>query len=269
MIFFVLGLFWGSFLNNIAFRLEKDEDYLFSRSKCPSCGKVLSWRELIPLLSFFFQKGRCRYCQAKISWRYPLTEILTGGWVYLLAFSLKTKFTFISLASFFFFFSLLSILFVLALYDWKTFFIDDRLIIVGIIIFLIFYFVKGLYFLVAKDFSFLFNYFFNFGKLEPFFSALISASSFLFFYLLTKGQGMGFGDVKVAFLMGLYLKTGDSILAIMLASLFGSIYGLFLIIKNRKFKQPIPFVPFLFFGVLILIVFGELLTKVYFDFFRI
>lgn len=269
MIFFIFGLFWGSFLNNIAFRLEKDEDYLFSRSKCPSCGVVLSWSELIPLLSFILQKGKCRHCQARISWRYPLTEILTASWVYLLAFSLKTKLTFISLVEFFFFFSLLSILFVLALYDWKTFFIDDRLLVVGIIIFLIFYFSKGLYFTIAKDFSFLLNYFFNFGKIEPLFSALISASFFLIFFLLTKGQGMGFGDVKVAFVIGLYLKTGDSILAIMIASLFGSIYGLYLILKNRKFRQPIPFVPFMFLGVLTTIVLGQSLTKFYFDFFRI
>ncbi len=80
---------------------------------------------------------------------------------------------------------------------------------------------------------------------------------------------MGFGDVKVAFLIGLYLKTGDAILAIMIASLLGSIYGLYLIFKNRKLRQPIPFIPFLFCGVLATIVWGQLLTKFYFDFFRI
>jgi leader peptidase (prepilin peptidase)/N-methyltransferase len=269
MIFFIFGLFWGSFLNNIAFRLEKGEDYLFSRSKCPNCGNVLGWKELIPIISFLWQKGKCRHCQVKISWRYPLVEIFTGSWTYLLALSLQTKFTFLSLLQFIFYFIFLSILFVLALYDWKTFFVDDHLVFLGISIFLFFYFFKGLYFNVARDFSFLLNYFFTPTKLEPFISALVSSSLFLFFFLITKGQGMGFGDVKVSFLIGLFLKLGDSILSIMLASFLGSIYGLYLTVKNKKFKQPLPFVPFLFLGVLATIFFGNNLTKFYFDFLKI
>lgn len=269
MFFFLFGLFWGSFLNNIAFRLEREEDFLFSRSKCPYCGNILTWKELIPVISFFWQKGKCRHCQRKISWRYPLVEIFTGTWVYLLSFSLQTKFFLFSFIQFIFYFSLLSILFVLALYDWKTFLVDDRLIILGILIFLFFYFFKGLYFSVARDFSFLLNYFFISGKFEPFISAIISSSLFLFFFLITRGQGMGFGDVKVSFLIGLFLRPGDSILSIMIASFLGSIYGIYLTVKNKKFKQPLPFVPFLFLGVLLTIIFGANLTKFYFDFLNI
>lgn len=266
--FFIFGLFWGSFLNNVAFRLEREEDYFFSRSKCPQCGQFLSWKELIPIISFLWQRGKCCHCSTKISWRYPLSELITGIWVYLLALALQTKFTLLSFSQFIFYFSLLSILFVLALYDWKTFLVDDRFIWLAIAIFLIYYF-SGLYFKVVKDFSFLLNYFFDFGKFGPIISGLISSSFFLFFFLITKGKGMGFGDVKVAFIIGLFLKIGDAILSIMLSSFLGSVYGIYLIIKNRRWRQSLPFVPFFFLGVLATIIFGMHITKPYFDLFKI
>jgi len=269
MIFFIFGLFLGSFLNNIAIRLEKKESYLFSRSKCPYCGKILTWKELLPLLSFIFQKGKCLNCQNPISLRYPLTEIITGLWVYLLSLSLKTNFTPISLTEFLFYLIFLSVIFVLALYDLKTFLVDDKLIIFGIVSNSIFVFLIRNYFhLPPRDFSYMLNYLFSFSKFEPLISALISSFLFLFLFLITGGKGMGFGDVKTAFLIGLFLRPGDSILSIMFSSFYGSIYGIYLILKNKKFGQPLPFLPFLFLGVLTTIFLGERISRLYFDIFK-
>ncbi len=266
MIFFIFGLFWGSFLNNIALRLEKNEDFLFSRSKCPFCGKILRWYELIPILSFFLQKGRCRQCQNKISIRYLLVEICTGLWVFLLAFALKTTLTPISLFEFIFYLIFFSILFVLALYDWRTFLVDDRLIIFGLIIGFLFNLVKNFLKIFPRDFSYLLNYFFNLGKFEWLITPFFISSIFLLIFLITKGRGLGFGDVQVAFLVGFFLRPGDSLLTIFLSSFFGSIYGLLLFLKNKNLKQPIPFVPFIFLGALTTIVFGEIISKFYFQF---
>ncbi|GIW67139.1 MAG: type 4 prepilin-like proteins leader peptide-processing enzyme [Candidatus Parcubacteria bacterium] len=278
--FFIFGLFLGSFLNNIALRLERNEDYLFSRSKCPNCGKVLTWKELIPLLSFLIQKGRCKNCSTKISLRYPLVEIFTGLWVYLLAKTILpsgsalvcTKSVLVCvlpLIEFLFYLIFLSVLFVLALYDLKTFLVDDRLILFGIIVGFLFWGFKIYFQITPRDFSYLFNYlFFQFGKFEPIFSALFLSSIFLLIYLVTQGKGLGFGDVKTAFLMGLFLRLGDGILSIVFASLLGSIYGIYLILKNKKFHQPIPFVPFFFLGTLMTIFFGQTISKFYFSFFE-
>lgn len=266
MLFFIFGLFLGSFLNNLALRLEKNEDFLFSRSKCPFCGKILTWKELIPILSFLFQKGKCKGCSAKISLRYPLVEILTGLWVFLLAFSLKTVFTPFSILEFIFYLIFLSLLFVLALYDLKTFLIDDRLIFFGVLIGALFNLTKVFLNIFPRDFSYLFNYFFNFNKFEPIVTPFLLSSIFLLIFLITKGNGIGFGDVKVAFLIGLFLRPGDALLSIILSSFFGSIYGLFLILKEKNWRRPIPFVPFMFLGVLIAIVFGQRLTEFYFKF---
>lgn len=267
MLFFIFGLFLGSFLNNIAFRLERNEEFPFWRSRCPYCKKNLTWKELIPVLSFILQKGRCRYCKNKISFRYPLTELITGLWVYLLALALKTNFTFLSLLEFIFYLIFLSVLFVLALYDFKTYLVDDRLILFGLISAMVFYFTKIYYSIPSRNFSYLLNYFFNFGKFEPLFSAFLVSSIFLLLFLVTQGKGLGFGDVKVAFLIGLFLKPGDALLSIIFSSFFGSIYGLYMLLKTKKFKQPIPFVPFFFLGVLTTIVFGNYVTNYYFKFF--
>jgi len=269
-LFFIFGLFLGSLLNNIALRLEKEEDFLFSRSKCPNCGKILSWKELIPVLSFIIQKGKCLNCDFKIPLRYLIVEIFTGVWVYLLSKAIIFKLTFLSLAEFLFYLSFLSIIFVLALYDLKTFLIDDRFIIFGLIIFVIFFLFKTYFNLPPRDFTYLLNYFFNFyGKLEPLISAFLLSSFFLILYLVTKGEGLGLGDVKVVFLIGLFLRVGDAFFSILVSSFLGSLYGFYLILKNKKFKQPIPFVPFFFLGILITIVFGYNLTKYYFDSFKL
>jgi len=272
MVFFIFGLFLGSFLNNIALRLEKKEDFLFSRSKCPYCQKILTWKELIPLLSFLIQKGKCTSCGSPISLRYPLVEIFTGLWVFLLAktvfisSSLNGPFSFLQFFEFLFYLIFLSTLFVLALYDLKTFLIDDKLIILGIVLGLIFISFKIYFHLPLRDFSYLLNYFFfQFGKFEPIFSSFLLSSIFALIYFLTQGKGIGFGDVKTAFLIGLFLRPGDGLFSILLASFFGSLYGIYLILKTKKFHQPIPFVPFLFLGVLTTIFWGKSLTQFYFN----
>lgn len=265
-IFFIFGLFLGSLLNNIALRIEKNEDFIWSRSKCPFCQKKLKWYELIPILSFVFQKGKCRYCQNKISLRYPLVEIFTAFWVFLLAFSLRTSFNYFSLLEFSFYLIFFSILFVLALYDFKTFLVDDRLIVGGIVLGFLFHLVKKIFLIPNRDFSYLLNYFFYFGKLEFLFSPFFLSLILFFIFLITKGKGIGFGDVKIAFLLGLFFKPGDGILVIILSSLLGSIYGIYLFLKNKKIKIAIPFVPFLFLGSLLTVVLGKYLTTLYFNF---
>lgn len=265
MFFFIIGLFLGSFLNNLALRLEKEEDFIFSRSKCYHCNKPLNWYELIPILSFLIQKGKCLHCQKPIPWRYPLTEIITGFWVFLLAFTLKTNFHLISMVEFIFYLIFLSILFSLALYDLKTYLVDDKLIIIGIISGIIFNFIKSYFKMNSRDFSYLINYLFNFGYLDYLISSLFISSILGLIFLITKGKGLGFGDIKVAFLIGMFLKIGDALFSIIIASLLGSVYGLYLAFKTKNLKQPVPFVPFMFIGVLGTMIFGFPISKFYFQ----
>ena len=86
---FLFGTCLGSFATAISYRVPQGKSWIssssedneeqknlgpFTRSKCPECGHLLSFLDLVPLFSWFFLKGRCRYCKAKISIQYPLTE---------------------------------------------------------------------------------------------------------------------------------------------------------------------------------------------------
>jgi len=69
----------GSFLGLVASRLPEGRPILVSRSRCPHCDQVLSWRDLIPVLSWLVQLGACRACGHRLSWRYPAIELAALG----------------------------------------------------------------------------------------------------------------------------------------------------------------------------------------------
>ncbi len=83
----ILGLFVGSFLNVAIHRLPREGMSVSRprRSLCPSCGKMLTWRENVPLLSWLLQAGKCRGCGWRIPWRYPAVELGTAVLWFLVA----------------------------------------------------------------------------------------------------------------------------------------------------------------------------------------
>ena len=76
VLFFVLGLLFGSFLNCMAMRVVRKEDWVKEPSRCRECGHKLGPADLIPVFSYVFSRGRCRYCKERISLRYPVTELV-------------------------------------------------------------------------------------------------------------------------------------------------------------------------------------------------
>ncbi len=79
VIAFILGAVLGSFYGVLIYRIPEGRDFVNSRSVCESCGKVLGFWDLIPLVSFIVWRGRCRYCRERLSFFYPLLEVFTGG----------------------------------------------------------------------------------------------------------------------------------------------------------------------------------------------
>ena len=75
---FVVGCCIGSFLNVVALRLQKEENFIRGHSHCVECLHELSWKDLIPVLSFMWLRGKCRYCGRKISSRYWMVEVVSG-----------------------------------------------------------------------------------------------------------------------------------------------------------------------------------------------
>jgi leader peptidase (prepilin peptidase) / N-methyltransferase len=237
---FLLGLVIGSFLNCVIFRLEREESFLKGRSCCPNCKHTLSWLDLVPVFSFLFLGGKCRYCKKPISWQYPLVEISTA-----ILFVLVAYFSFPDFLATSYLLLATSLLAVIFIFDFKHYTIPDGAIFFAIAI-------SGIWALVSGQ---LLNYL---G------SALGAALFFLFIFLISKGKWMGFGDVKLAFFMGLFLGFPKILVALFLAFIIGAIIGVCLIIfGKKKFSSEVPFGPFLIIGTFLALFFGEKLITWY------
>jgi len=227
-----LGLVIGSFLNVVIYRLPRGLGFVRGRSFCPKCKHKVNWFDNVPVISFLILKGHCRFCGKRISWQYPLVELLTGVLFYL------SYLSHLSFLSCLFICGLIVIFFV----DLEHQIIPDEIVIPLSILFLV-------YFLMTNPQLLITNYLIT---------ALISFLFLYFIFLLTKGKGMGFGDVKLAFLMGLVLGFPKIVVAFYLAFLTGAFVGVILILLSRaKLKQKIAFGPFLVFGTIFSLLWGE------------
>lgn len=249
ILFFFLGICVGSFLNVLIDRLPRGESVLKGRSYCESCKKQLAWYDLIPLLSFLQLKGKCRYCHISLSFYYPLVEFITGLMFALVFFQggimnqESGTMNFFNLAYYCF---IISSFIVVFFTDLKYGIIPDKVIFSAILI-------SIPYLFIIHNSSFIIH-------------ILSAIGAFLFFqalFLITKGKGMGFGDVKLAFLIGIFLGFPNIIIALYTAFLIGAVAGLMLIILKKKklIGTTIPFGPFLVIGVFIALFFGNYLIQ--------
>ncbi len=277
---FVFGLAVGSFLNVVAIRYNPD-NFLFSlknlrgRSHCMNCSKTLCWYELAPLFSFLVQMGKCRGCCAKLSWQYPIVEFLTGT-----AFLIPIYFYyFFPLLVWYYWFAIIWVLvavllILMSVIDYRLYLIPDE-IIVGISILGLILAGLKLYYqnFIGWNTSFLKNYSLLIilpGNIfwQHVLAAVICFVLFLLIVLLTKGKGMGIGDVKLAGAIGLLMGSPDAFLALALSFVIGSAIGLFLMSLNKKkFKEPIPFGPHMVIGVFTVMFFGYQILDFYFHLF--
>lgn len=222
--FFILGLVLGSFSNVLIWRIPEGLS-IGGRSVCRKCKGKISWFDNIPLISFLLLKGKCRKCKSKISLRYPLVEILTAVIFSLLylKFGLSYQTLFLALLSPI----LISIFFI----DLDHQIIPDVLVFAGIAI------------------TFIFNFsFFNL------FSGFLAALFLLFLHFITRGRGMGLGDVKLSILGGMVVGLNNVFYWLALAFLTGAVVGCILIlVKKYGFKSKIAFGPFLVFALFLTI----------------
>ncbi len=248
LFFFLIGLCIGSFLNVVIDRLPNGETIAKGRSHCDFCKKKLKWFDLIPLLSFISLKGECRYCKKKLSWQYPLIELITGlffvfTYTYVLYYYSHAQFfPYVLILDLFLVSSFISIFFI----DLKYGLIPDKILI---LIFL---------------FSVLFQIFFTrqlvFGNLL---SGVGAFAFFLLLYLFTKRKGMGFGDVKLAFLIGFLVGFPNVIVSLYMAFLTGAFISIILILWGKKrFSNTIPFGPFLVSSLIVVYFYGDAITKI-------
>jgi leader peptidase (prepilin peptidase) / N-methyltransferase len=233
--FFILGLLIGSFLNVLIDRIPRGEK-LTGRSYCENCKKILSWKDLIPLISYFWLRAKCRYCKTPLSYQYPFLEILTS-FIFVIIFYFFNQ-TGIEII---YYLILMSALIVIFFADLKHWIIPDKILIPTLIASLIWMLV------LHTDLLFV-----------NLLSALGASAFFLLIFLFTKGRGMGFGDVKFASLIGLVLGPWGAVIALYVAFLTGAAIGIILILWQKKsLKLAVPFGPFLIIGFFMSLFFQE------------
>ena len=244
---FLTGLFVGSFLNVLADRLPREESVLKGRSHCEKCKKILRWYDMIPVLSFVFLKGKCRYCHTPLSFYYPVVELTTGILFTVTFVFVTNNFQLDQTVTLIYYLFMVSSLIVIFFADLKYGIIPDRIIFPAIL-------VSFLYLLLNTQYLIL----------PHILSAVGALIFFLALFFLTRGKGMGLGDVKFSFLMGFILGFPGIAIALYIAFLTGAIIGIILIVWRKKslFGGTIPFGPFLVAGTVITLFYAAPITQV-------
>ena len=181
----VFGLALGSFLNVVIHRLPRKESLIYPASHCPVCNTPIKYSDNIPILSYVLLGGQCRSCSTKISFTYPLIEFVTACTAIVLFLLNGPTINFIAdrFEG--------AILLVTAIIDSKYMIIPDRLNFTGAVIAIILSLLRGFDGIIR-----------SFGG--AFLGFFILTIMYWIGKLLFKREGVGFGDVKLAIVVGLF-----------------------------------------------------------------
>jgi leader peptidase (prepilin peptidase) / N-methyltransferase len=244
---FLFGISFGSFFNVLIYRLPNEMSLSKPSSHCPKCKHKIRFYENVPILSFIFLRGRCSNCKTRISWRYPLVEALGGILsvisIYHFGFSIRGFET-----------ALLSLIFI------PIFFIDLEHRIIPNSLDLPWIPIG----LICSIFA---------GAIVDWLGSAIGiiVGGGLFFLVMKLGEvafkkeAMGFGDVKLAAMLGAFMGWKNILLILVIGSFLGSVVGVTIILLSKKSGKStyIPFGPFLVLASLIALYYGDAIIKAY------
>lgn len=251
----LLGLFIGSFLNVVIYRVPKKISIVSPPSACPQCRTQIRAIDNVPVLSWLLLRGKCRACGLRISIRYPLVELMTAGFFALVGYkfaqpTIGVSDVFLLLA----FLYLASISIALTMIDIETHTLPNWIVLPS--------YVVGVVILGIASFTS--------GSLTPLVRAVIAAALMWVAYLiiaLSYPGGMGFGDVKFAGVIGLFLGyLGWSVLitGALAAFVLGAFFAIALLIKkSADRKSGIPFGPWMMVGAWVAVLFSAPIVRTY------
>jgi prepilin signal peptidase PulO-like enzyme (type II secretory pathway) len=268
------GLCFGSFVNALVWRIHEqgqlqekkklnkaDKARLQKlsitkgRSMCMSCGHELAVTDLLPVVSWLWLRGKCRYCKARIP-DTPVAELLVPlllvvsylYWPWQLG--LATEWTAFIL------WGMCLVGFVaLALYDLRWYLLPDRIVFPLVGFALVF---RAVLALQPAD-----------GQLAVFlggiWGAVLLAGLFYALFIVSKGQWIGGGDVKLALVLGLLAGGAlESLLVLFIASMSGTLAAVPLLLRGKPVRNlKIPFGPFLILATIITVLFSQTIIDWY------
>lgn len=241
----LLGLLIGSFLNVVVWRVPRGESVVSPPSACPSCGRLIRRRDNVPVLSWLVLRGRCRDCSAPISPRYPLVEAATAVAFALVAWRIGAEW---ELGAFFW---LAGAGIALVLIDLDVHRLPDAIVLPSYPV------VLTLLALASLD-----------PGGESDWGALVRALAggailFAAYFVMAVAYpgGMGFGDVKLAGVLGMglgWLGWGSLVVGGFAAFLLGGLFSLGLLALRRAGRRSgIPFGPWMVAGAAVGVAVGE------------
>ena len=246
----VLGLIIGSFLNVVVWRVPRGESIAHPPSHCPACGADVRPRDNVPVVSWLLLRGRCRDCKAPISARYPLVELGTAAVFVVLAARIGLE---PELPAFLY---LGAIGMALALIDLDVKRLPNAIVLPS-------YVVAAVLLGAAAVFGHDWSSYLRAGL------GMAALFGFYFVLALVYPAGMGFGDVKLAGVLGLYLGWlgwAEVVTGAFLGFLIGGVVGMALMAARKAGrKSQIPFGPYMLVGAFVAILWGGVLADLYLD----
>ena len=237
----ILGGLWGSFANVCIYRLPLDKGVVSGRSYCPKCKKQITWKDNIPIISYFLLNGKCRKCKKPISSQYALVEFL-------------------------------NILFFVIIYFLYGITLTTLLLMILSLSFIITFFIDLKHFIIPNEITFsmmalgfLKSFDPNLNSLFPnYINSLIGGLlgygiiwSIIYFYKqVRKKEGMGLGDAKLFAVIGFWFGWLAIPFIIFLSSVIALLSVVPSLLKNsRTMSSQIPFGPYIIIGTLIYLFF--------------
>lgn len=242
VVFALVGAAVGSFLNVCISRIPEGISIVSPSSRCPQCGHPIRFYDNIPLISYLFLLGKCRDCKGRISFRYPLVELVTAAFAWLLfqKYGLTPAYP----AVFIFVCTLIVITFI----DFDQQIIPHVLTLSGIPVF-----------------ALLAVLFMGLTAVDSFLGIMIGAGLLYFvavyYEALTGREGMGGGDVNLLAMLGGFLGWKSLLFILLASSLIGAVVGMaVMLFKGKDMRYAIPFGPFLCAAAVFYLFFGDRLT---------
>lgn len=241
----LFGLIAGSFVNVVIHRLPRGESVAFPGSHCPACGAPIRPYDNVPVLSWLFLRGRCRVCRAPISGRYPAVE-LANAVLWVAVFLRAPGWADFASGAF-----LCSACLALLAIDAEFRILPDRITLTGIAVGLALSFFSRVR-----------------SPASSFAGAAIGAGGLWLVAFLyekwKKVEGMGLGDVKMLGMIGALLGASGVVIAVLLASVAGSLVGLALMAARRgSLQTALPFGVFLALGAVAAFFWAPVLIELY------
>ena len=247
---FSLGLIFGSYLNSWVWRMHENIRVINGRSMCPHCRRQLAWYENIPVGSFLFLRGKCRTCKNPIPKHFIFVELGTALVFVFLAWKYLNGPAFVPAVFFrdIVFSILLIIIFV---YDWLYQEILPGVVWAGAL--------AGL----------AFNIYLGYSWVSMFIGFVVAGGFFWLQYAVSKGRWLGGGDVRMGFMMGIWLGLPGVLVALFLSYVSGAIAGVLLIANGKKqLTSAIPFGTYLALGTFVVLLWGNQIISWYMNFLR-